>query len=240
VKVTRDNLNDFMRFERVIWVHEDGSVTDAPKGVYAPDVYENFSGKTVAEGDWTLLSGYSGQYCYSGPVMHPSEYIGGRLADAILAQPGYYVALVITEDSDDRPAVGWAIAYREVRTAMKDSTYGGTQSAKFVVTLKHGNRPTVQRSLWALSARDAVATVLDTERAPIDAVRSAQVWPPCDYCDVDMAELYARDGANTPYCRRCAYDHFGTTTDVRAATGKLGIRTLPHVDRAEWAPAKKE
>lgn len=100
-----------MDFDHVIEVHADGSVTDAPAGIHAPEVYDD----TVAE-PWTLLNGYSGQHGYSGPTMHASEYIGGRLAADILATPGYYVS-VISHDSDaeyvdEGDVAGWAIAHR--------------------------------------------------------------------------------------------------------------------------------
>jgi hypothetical protein len=82
------SLNSRMEFDHVIEVHADGSVTDTD--LYAPGLYDG----EVQSDDWTLMDGYSGQHSYSGPVMHPSEYIGGRLERDILAQPGFYVALV--------------------------------------------------------------------------------------------------------------------------------------------------
>ena len=58
---------------------------------------------------WELLDGYSGQDRYSGPIMHASEYVGGRMERDILATPGVYVALVdyCLDDSDPE---GWAVA----------------------------------------------------------------------------------------------------------------------------------
>lgn len=119
-------LSDIMEFDRVIQIHEDGSVTDAP-GVYGPERLEHGeNGRGVDPygllGDWTLFTdGYTGQYGYSGPIMHNSEYIGGRLAEDILDTPGFYVALVCywpdDEDTTDEDreidgdyAEGWAIA----------------------------------------------------------------------------------------------------------------------------------
>jgi hypothetical protein len=68
-----------------------------------------------------LMTGYTGQYGYNGPVMHESEYIGGRLSESILALPGWYVAVVVysaTEEQgpDGEDVAGWAVAYREVRS----------------------------------------------------------------------------------------------------------------------------
>ena len=112
--VNRDNLNDIMEFDHVIRVYEDGTVTE-PEGIYAP---ESVDVATVDEPDavegWSLLPGFSMQYSYPGALMHPSEYIGGGLADYILSHPGLYVAVIVNDyepDSDD--VAGWAIAYRE-------------------------------------------------------------------------------------------------------------------------------
>jgi len=96
-------LNAVMDFDHVIQVHEDGTVTDGPSEVYAPDLYA----ETVSDG-WELMNGYSGQYGYSGPVMHPSEFIGGRMADDILTTPGVYVAVIA--DGDEEDSDGWAVA----------------------------------------------------------------------------------------------------------------------------------
>ncbi len=113
---TRDTLNGIMEFDHVIRVHVDGSVTDAPEH-FAPELNDG----EVSPG-WRLLDGYSGQFRYSGPIMHPSEFIGGVMADDILASPGVYVALTDTptgcgdEDCDgqcencDSDDYGWAVA----------------------------------------------------------------------------------------------------------------------------------
>lgn len=109
-------LSDIMDFDHVIQVHADGTVTDA-RGVYAPEAYD-WGDELVADIDtdaleragWSLMDGYSGQYSYSGPWMHASEYIGGRLERDILATPGYYVAIYPHGDEDPDT---WAVAYRE-------------------------------------------------------------------------------------------------------------------------------
>lgn len=118
------NLTDQMEFDHPVAVQADGTVTDAPEGIYAPEVEDGELVSYVE--DWTLLSGYTGQQSYNGPVMHNSEYIGGRLERDILAEPGIYVAVVnaITWDCDDPectctdgpPEVeGWCIARRVMR-----------------------------------------------------------------------------------------------------------------------------
>lgn len=136
----RNELNELMEFDHVVHVHEDGTVTDNDtRGLYAPELNmeTDNDGQSIhaddsdikqqaASAGWELLQGFTGQYSYSGPVMHPSEYIGGGLERHIRATPGYYVACVVlasceydgTTDCDietgcDCEPAGWAIAYRE-------------------------------------------------------------------------------------------------------------------------------
>ena len=64
-----------------------------------------------------LLTGFTGQYSYNGPVMHDSEYVGGGLARYILENPGWYCATAVTapalDDETTTYVCGWAIAYKE-------------------------------------------------------------------------------------------------------------------------------
>lgn len=118
-------LNDVMEFGHVIRV-QDGKVhEDVPnqREFWAPELHwEGDDGNAThvfqpytPDSGWTLLDGYSGQWRYSGPIMHQSEYIGGRMEQDILARDGYYVALVCDTlpdgDEESEPA-GWAVAYR--------------------------------------------------------------------------------------------------------------------------------
>lgn len=134
MKVTEENLNSVMEFGHVIRVNADGTVTgrveDAPyfdealrSYLVNADTWEWEEEINLPEG-WTLMGGYSGQDRYSGPIMHASEYIGGRMARDILEAPGDYVALVMESDCgytqehcseevgcDCEPA-GWAVAHK--------------------------------------------------------------------------------------------------------------------------------
>lgn len=118
-------LNDIMGFDHVIRILPDGTVdSNPPDAPYPPELYcETDANGSVtsameramiesarAEG-WELLTGWTGQYGYSGCLMHPSEYIGGGLERHIWATPGYWVVLIpsFADDSDD----AWVIAYRE-------------------------------------------------------------------------------------------------------------------------------
>ncbi|MET7984588.1 hypothetical protein [Streptomyces sp. NPDC005281] len=127
------DLNAMMGFDHVILVRENGAVEDA-RGVYGPEVHCEYAGafedaQILEEHDramseyirgqgWELETGWSGQYLYSGPIMHPSEYIGGAISDHIRETPGYWVALVVEihpeDENADPESVGWALAYKEV------------------------------------------------------------------------------------------------------------------------------
>jgi len=98
-------LNAIMEFDHVVRVHADGSITE-PRDVYAPDLHDG----ELDRGPWRLMSGYSGQHGYSGPLMHQSEYVGGALERDIRATPGLYVALVNYPLDDSEPD-SWAVAH---------------------------------------------------------------------------------------------------------------------------------
>jgi len=91
-------LNDIMQFDLIVRVAEDGTITE-PRDIHIyaeldvmPNGEDDFS---ISEG-WELLKGFTGQYGYNGPVMHPSEFIGGGLERHIRETPGYYVTLVVS------------------------------------------------------------------------------------------------------------------------------------------------
>lgn len=111
-----DQLEELQRiaeFDHVFTVTPAGAVVDGPRGIYAPEYYDDTTAAELTGAGWEALTGYTGQYGYSGPHMHASEFIGGRLARDILETPGAYVVVVVavmpdTEDDDPEPA-GWAV-----------------------------------------------------------------------------------------------------------------------------------
>lgn len=115
-------LSNLMEFDHVVRVHPDGAVSDLVDPPLTPTLEVDDHGTEHyqdAGAGWTLLAGYTGQHGYRGPVMHPSEFIGGRLAEDILARPGLYVAIVaealpLEEDDQDTEPAGWAVAFREL------------------------------------------------------------------------------------------------------------------------------
>ncbi len=99
-------------------VHPDRTITTRTDE-HVPECYWDPDTMGVdlcgADDQWLPMDGYSGQDRYSGPVMHSSEFIGGRLKDDILSEPGVYVICVVEvmpddEDCDDdcEPA-GWVV-----------------------------------------------------------------------------------------------------------------------------------
>lgn len=88
---TPDTLNDLVEFDHPFTIHPDGTMTDGPRDLYAPDLTDD-----ELDGDdrWRMVTGYSGQHGYSGPIMHNSEYLGGGMARDVLAHPGTYVVVV--------------------------------------------------------------------------------------------------------------------------------------------------
>lgn len=117
-------LNDVMEFDHPVRIDPDGSVHDGLAGVYAPelvmetdddgqilDQHEQDYIEQARRQGWELLTGWTGQYSYHGPVMHPSEFVGGALAGHIRETPGTYVVITVECGQDSQPA-GWAIARR--------------------------------------------------------------------------------------------------------------------------------
>lgn len=148
------SLNDMMSEASVIRVMPDGEII-YDRTVYAPDVYvtTDDDGQIMDDDDkamidmvksagWEMLNGFSGQYLYAGPIMHPSEYIGGGMEEHIRTNPGYYASVIVTtlglgcvNDDDqcdpDSPCdacteakrerngedAGWAVVFREAPDA---------------------------------------------------------------------------------------------------------------------------
>jgi len=115
------SLNDLMEFGRVVRSDGAGNVSDsdvpdsvqygAPEMVYVLldsdgqairdwAVGSDFTIEGVPD-DWTLLTGFTGQYGYNGALMHPSEFIGGGLERHIRENAGYYVAVIVDGLLDD-------------------------------------------------------------------------------------------------------------------------------------------
>jgi hypothetical protein len=96
-------------FDSVFEVMEDGTIVECPR-IHAPELLDDQLDSLM----WEFASeGYTGQYGYNGPIMHNSEFFGGRLREDILSTPGIY-ALVVScyfseTDYDEYDVEGWAV-----------------------------------------------------------------------------------------------------------------------------------
>lgn len=119
-KVTAETLNNAVDFDAPFRVSEGGFIS-REDGLYAPEMFlnEEFS----EQGDkWELISGFSGQDSYAGPIMHSSEYLGGAMAQYVLDNPGVYVLMAAQWEDEETPysetdgyyTEGWILArYKE-------------------------------------------------------------------------------------------------------------------------------
>lgn len=132
--MTEQNLNERMSFGHVVKSDGAGNVTDTdvPEAIRFGSnevIYQELDDDgqciddelhDVAEG-WSALTGFTGQDSYSGPVMHSSEYVGGRMERHIRENAGYYVAVAVDGmggpgDGEDENTdnIGWAVLFKEV------------------------------------------------------------------------------------------------------------------------------
>ena len=91
-------------FDHIFTVSDNGTVADCPEAIYAPTVtHDEDADIDIDSPYWEALTGYTGQYGYNGACMHASEYLGGRLADDVLDNPGVYVVTAVYSDDDESP-----------------------------------------------------------------------------------------------------------------------------------------
>lgn len=147
--ITAEALNDLMQVDHVIKV-KDGKVTDGIEWLHAPELmigtdsdgqilpeHERHMRDDLTLAGWDVQTGWSGQYSYSGPIMHASEYIGEALADHIRNTDGYWVVIaaecwpVVGSDDSGNESVnaGWLLLHRELNSAHYVLTFGGWPSS---------------------------------------------------------------------------------------------------------------
>jgi hypothetical protein len=107
-----ENINA-VEFDHPFAIYNGQVIEDIP-GVYVPSVYNSDEADIdIDSAYWVALSdGWTGQYGYNGPVMHPSEYIGEFIANRLEEIAEDYKAFGITEVMDDTDAdnvIGWVI-----------------------------------------------------------------------------------------------------------------------------------
>jgi len=113
------DLNKIVEFDSAFRVDEEGNVICAD-GIYAPDVYvvtdkdgQIIGGAHISGEGWTFVYGYSQQDSYGGPIMHPSEFLGGRMAQDVLDAPGVYVLCEVIDPDDCEDLIGWVLLERK-------------------------------------------------------------------------------------------------------------------------------
>lgn len=108
--VTAEELNTSVEFNSPFIVNEDGTVMMSDNS--APDEviggYETDEGAYVHElyvdGNWVPWShGYTGQDRYSGPILHNSEQLSGRMAEDLLSEPGEYCICEVSWENNYEP-----------------------------------------------------------------------------------------------------------------------------------------
>jgi hypothetical protein len=87
VEIDPKDLNGWVEFDSPFEVDGEGNVRQKWE-LYVPSYFDD---EIDGSGWETWSQGYTGQYSYQGPVMHNSEYLGGRMASDLLAEPGVYV-----------------------------------------------------------------------------------------------------------------------------------------------------
>ena len=125
-----DQLAELMNgqdFDHVWTVTLDRRVIDV-EDIYAPDVSNDPVSDVdiMGEGEWHALTGMTGQYGYSGAVMHNSESFGRGMAMAIAhmcdeayeqdRKLAWTVVEVRNEDGTypEGDPIGWAVVWRYI------------------------------------------------------------------------------------------------------------------------------
>lgn len=124
VAVTAETISRFVEFDSPFLVHDDGKHISREDSVYGPellignDIQEDKKKLTVpfpGYPQWELVSGFSGQDSYPGPVMHDSEFLGGGMARWVMENPGIYVMTSVMWDDESDPGLpmiqGWALSH---------------------------------------------------------------------------------------------------------------------------------
>ena len=90
-------------------------ITDRHEGLHAPEVcWSEDGGLEVQSEEWEAWStGMSNQWGYTGPIMHPSEYLGGGMAQTLLDEPGTYVITEVDDLDDPDAPPGWIMLKRK-------------------------------------------------------------------------------------------------------------------------------
>ncbi len=186
--VAPDKLNAVMEFDHVVTVNGDGTVSDGPAGIYAPDLLDHEVSDPTR---WAPFGNYTSQQG-GGWLMHNCESIGGSMARDILAAPGVYVAVVAywTPDENDDHAdeegtipEGWAV-FRLIDPAP-------TPDPVFVTfTDEEGDPGSVIGPFEDRTAAEQWIAELPREVANFHSAMSTRLaWPPAQWVATKIEEI---------------------------------------------------
>lgn len=92
-------------------------------GVYVPHAEHDDDYDVLLDADpnqttWRAITGKTGQYGYSGAVMHPSETASDELVREWVREAGGDVFVIVAVEDPERgydgvPPVGWAVIYQD-------------------------------------------------------------------------------------------------------------------------------
>lgn len=177
---TPGTLNRQVEFDSpftVLPADEDGNVeiTDGPAGVYAPEVYDVVTVADFTDPAWELVTGYSGQHGYPGPIMHDSETLSGGMARDVLATPGTYVVVAAYYTcTDTEHANGDPVTDDEPRQTFT------TEAGETMTYVDHGECETHGEG-WVLARlRTDAERAAYTNRRHADAERIAADADTCE------------------------------------------------------------
>lgn len=232
--VEPDALNAVMEFDHVVYSHGDGTVSDA--STYGPEFLDAVDG---CPAPWEPMTGYTGQYGYNGPHMHPSEYVGGALARDILDTPGLYVCVVVdygpcTDDADrsaepcagcvsgsgcEDSVEGWAVLHDGTTPVeVPPSDDWGLGADVHVDALELGIDTAEGPDVYVDTDDTGAAWVTMTERTEWHAARWTDTWGTADRGPFDADGDLTADGLRF----------------TRAQLRSLCPDTERHVSMSDW------
>lgn len=108
-------LSHLIEFDVAFTITPHHLIVDPGEGSPAPEVHVVDDGDVhVCSDEWeTWSDGMSNQWGYSGPILHPSEFLGGGMARELLATPGEYVITEVVDPDDPDSPAGWIILKRK-------------------------------------------------------------------------------------------------------------------------------
>lgn len=198
-----ETLNRMMSLDgTVVQVLPGGTFRRFPGSVHAPEInmQTDDDGQILKEHDdammadvkrqgWDVQTGWTGQYSYSGPGMHESEFIGGSVEEHILETPGLWCALPLYVESEECPNDSPGCKLSDPCTLCTDGTGHDREQVYAGWVFMHRERPVPKRI--ALTEKQSRAPLAGTVDDPMDGDTLFHVtWED----DTQSVEEYATEG----------------------------------------------